>query len=154
MPLTVAVNVAESVAVPGETVTLVTVAVALVAAIVTVAVPDLLVSTRLVAVTVIVCTDDVAAGAVNTPELEIVPAVAVHETPCDGELVPATTAEKVVDPVAVVGDTVTLVTVGALGSVSPGASGLPSMPTTATAEVPGCGKLVPAAFVKRAMLAS
>ena len=71
--MTVAVNVAESVAELGETVTLVTVATA-VAAIVTAAVPDLVGSTRLVAVIVMFCTDEVAAGAVNTPALEIVPA--------------------------------------------------------------------------------
>lgn len=115
VPFTTAENVADPVAVPGETTTEVTVGVA-VAARVTVAVPVFVVSNVLRAVIVIVWTEDVLAGAVNTPELLIDPAEAVHVTPCDGELVPATTAEKVVDPVAVEGDTVTLVTVGVTGS--------------------------------------
>ena len=51
VPATVAVNVVEPVAVPGETVTPVTVE-PVVAAIVTAAVPDFVGSTRLVAVTV------------------------------------------------------------------------------------------------------
>lgn len=82
-----------------------------VAAIVTVAVPALVLSCTLRAVMVMFCTELVAAGAVNTPVELIPPALAVHVTACDGLFVPATIAANVVEPVAVFGETVTPVTV-------------------------------------------
>jgi hypothetical protein len=62
------------------------------AATVAVAVPDFVPSWVLVAVMVMVCADDVAAGAVNTPAELIAPAVVDQVTPWDGEFVPFTVA--------------------------------------------------------------
>lgn len=80
VPLTVAENVVDPAAVAGETATDVTVELEA-AASVTVAVPVFVVSKVLRAVIVIVWTEDVLEGAVNTPELLIDPAEAVHVTP-------------------------------------------------------------------------
>lgn len=83
---------------------------------VTVAAPDLVLSSWLVAVTVTVCAELVAAGAVNRPLLLMLPALAVQLTPCEGEFVPVTVAVNccVAPPetLAVLGLTLTLDTVG------------------------------------------
>lgn len=88
------------------------------AAMVTVAVPALVASCTLRAVIVMLCAELAAAGAVNTPVELIAPALAVQVTACEGLFVPATTAENVVEPVAVPGDTVTPVTVEAAGEAA------------------------------------
>lgn len=150
VPLTVAENwrvaLPFTVAVDGETLTPVTVD-PVDAAIVTVAVPDFVESTMLVAVTVIVCTDPVAAGAVKTPPLVMEPAVALQVTACDGEFVPDTVAVKVVDPVAVLGETDTPVTVAGFEPSPAGASGFPEMLLMVKACVP-VTIAVPPEFVK------
>ena len=85
---------------------------------VTVNVPVFVGSVTLVAVT-ITCVRVVTAGGVNTPELEIAPALAVHVTVCDGEFVPLTTAEHadVVVPATVAGEHVTETPVTVAGFV-------------------------------------
>lgn len=120
VPDTVTINVCcappDRLAVDGETDTLETVGVCVKAGTVTVAVPLLPVSTVLVAVTVIICAELVAAGAVNRPvEALMLPALVVQVTVCAGLLVPITLALNCcVDPPAtegVNGETVTIVTV-------------------------------------------
>jgi hypothetical protein len=119
VPVTVDVNCCEAPpatdTADGDTVTAVIVGAADLT--ITVAVPDLVGSATLVAVTVTVCAALVAAGAVRTPPLVIEPAVVDQVTACDGELVPVTVAAKVCEAaparVTDAGVTLTLVTVAA-----------------------------------------
>lgn len=62
--------------------------------------------------TVMICASLALGGSVNTPDALMLPSAGTssHVTACDGELLPMTVAENVVEPVEVAGEIETSVT--------------------------------------------